>query len=229
MKSLILKALMHPRIAPIVLNVMMRLHGYIYDLCGVLAVCVNSGIHPKHRILRYKEWFLDHLNSNDVVLDIGSNTGSMLLLMAEKCTYVYGVEVDPELAKKAKKLCQKDNVEILIGDATIFDYACCKPITCVTLSNVLEHIENRVDFLKRIITVVMWDKSNPKKFLIRVPTIERDWLSVYKYEAEVEYRLDRTHHIEHTRCQFLDELSQAGLRLESLETRFGEYYAVCYG
>ena len=220
---------MHPRIAPTALRVAMRLHGYLYDICGILAVCVNGGIHPKHRILLYKEWFLDRIAPSDVVLDVGSNTGSMPFLMANKCRYVYGIEIDPSLAKNAEQLCKKANIEILTGDATAYDYTFCKSITCVTLSNVLEHIENRVDFLRRILSAVVWSNQTSKKFLIRVPALERDWLSVYKKEMGVDYRLDRTHVVEHTHQQLLDELAQAGLQIESLETRYGEYYLVCYG
>ncbi len=220
---------MHPRVAPTAMQVVMRLHNLLYALCGVLAVSVNRGIHPKHRILRYKEWFLDRIEASDVVLDIGSNTGAMPLLMAKKCRYVYGIEIDPALAKKAAEICQIANIEILTGDATVYDYKFCEPITCVTLSNVLEHIENRVDFLRRIVSVVAWNKSNSKKFLIRVPALERDWLSVYKKEVGVEYRLDRTHAIEHTFQQIRDEIAEAGLQIESLEARFGEYYLVCHG
>ena len=164
-----------------------------------------------------------------MVLDVGSNTGAMPFLMADKCRHVYGIEIDPSLAKKAGELCKKANIEILTGDATAYDYKFCKPITCVTLSNVLEHIESRVDFLKRIMSVVVWTNPTSKKFLIRVPALERDWLSVYKKEIGVEYRLDRTHVVEHTHQQILDELTEAGLQIESLETRFGEYYLVCYG
>jgi SAM-dependent methyltransferase len=220
---------MHPRVAPTALRVVMRLHNHIYDLCGILAVSVNSGIHPKHQILRYKEWFLDRIEVNDVVLDVGSNTGSMPLLMANKCRYVYGIEIDSSLAKKAAEICVKENIEILTGDATAYDYKFCKPITCVTLSNVLEHIENRVDFLRRIVSVVVWSNPASKKFLIRVPALDRDWLSVFKKEVGVEYRLDRTHAVEHTQQQIIEELAEAGLQIESIETRFGEYYLVCNG
>jgi hypothetical protein len=99
----------------------------------------------------------------------------------------------------------------------------------VTLSNVLEHIENRVDFLRRIVSVVVWSNPASKKFLIRVPALDRDWLSVFKKEVGVEYRLDRTHAVEHTQQQLVEELAEAGLHIESTETRFGEYYLVSNG
>lgn len=229
MKSLILTVLMQRRIAPWALRASMILHGYLYDLCGILAVSVNRGVHPKHRILRYKEWFLGKIDTNSVVLDVGSNTGSMPLLMAEKARYVYGIEIDPDLSTIARKKCPRPNVEFLTGDAITYSYNKCQPINCVTLSNVLEHIEDRVSFLKRLQQVVAWDGSTSRLFLIRVPAIERDWLSVYKQEVGVEYRLDRTHKVEHTRQQLQSELSAAGLQIKSFETRFGEYYVVCHG
>lgn len=229
MTSILLKILMHRRIAPVALRVAMRLHGRLYDLCGVLATSVNGGVHPKHRILRYKEWFLDRIEPGWVVLDVGSNTGAMPALLAQKAAHVYGIEIDPKLSEKARSRFSLPNVEFLTGDATKYCYADCLPVDCVTLSNVLEHIGNRVDFLQRLRHGIVWKNPAQRRFLIRVPAIERDWLSVYKQELGVEYRLDRTHEIEHTHQQLIDELTAAGLGVESFDTRFGEYYVVCHG
>ena len=221
--------LLNPRIAPTALRLMLTLHNKLYDLCGVLAVTTNGGVHPKHRLLRYKEWFLEQTAPEWVVLDIGSNSGAMPTLLAEKVQYVYGIEIDPQLSEIAK--CNNDitNVEFLTGDATIFDYSVCQPIDCVTLSNVLEHIRDRVGFLRALLARLPWRDVHNRTFLIRVPTIERDWLAAYKREVGVEYRLDRTHEIEHTRQELVAELESAGLTIASFEVRFGEYYAVCRG
>lgn len=229
MKSIVLRVLMHPRVAPMALRLAMRFHGLLYDLCGVLAVSVNDGVHPKHRILRYKEWFLERIETDFVVLDVGSNTGAMPALLAEKARHVYGIEIDPKLSEKARKKYPRDNVEFLTGDATTYDYGSCLPIDCVTLSNVLEHIENRVGFLERLRHGVAWRDPTLRRFLIRVPAIERDWLSVYKHELGVEYRLDRTHRIEHCQQQLRAELAEAGLTVDAFDTRFGEYYVICRG
>lgn len=220
---------MHPRIAPSALRLAMRLHGHLYDLCGILAVSVNDGVHPKHRILRYKEWFLDGIEADWVVLDVGSNTGAMPALLAGKARHVYGIEINEKLSEKARRKYQIANVDFLTGDATTYSYEGCLPIDCITLSNVLEHIENRVEFLKRLRHGITWRNPTRRLFLIRVPAIERDWLSVHKQELGVEYRLDRTHEIEHTRQQLMDELASAGLTVDAFDTRFGEYYAVCRG
>ena len=50
-------------------------------------------------------------------------------------------------------------------------------VSKVTLSNVLEHIEKRTSFLKKLIDAF---EDKDIKFLIRVPLITRDWLPVYK-------------------------------------------------
>jgi SAM-dependent methyltransferase len=221
--------LLNPRVAPAALRLVPTLHNKLYDLCGVLAVTTCGGVHPKHRLLRYKEWFLDQIAPEWVVLDIGSNTGAMPALLAEKAQYVYGIEIDPQLSEIAKRINDTTNVEFLTSDATTFDYSSCRPIDCVTLSNVLEHIRDRVGFIRSLLARLPWRDVNHRIFLIRVPTIERDWLAAYKKEVGVEYRLDRTHEIEHTRQELVAELEIAGLTITNFEVRFGEYYAVCRG
>lgn len=205
------------------------MHNLLYDLISLFAVELNDGVHPKHHILQYKEWFLNHIEADFVVLDIGSNTGAMPALIARKAQFVYGIEIDPKLTAIAKETYEMPNLEFLLGDATSYCYRSCRPINCVTLSNVLEHIDNRVNFLRQLQQELPWSKQKPRLFLIRVPTIERDWLSVYKKDLGLEYRLDRTHKVEHTRRLLAKELVAAGLKIVSIETRFGEYYVKCSG
>ena len=89
----------------------------------------------------------------------------------------------------------------------------------IILSNVLEHIEERVAFLKQV-------KNKASKFLIRVPMINRDWITPYKKELGVEYRLDPTHFIEYTMESFQDELEKAGFAVYSYTIQFGEIWAI---
>ena len=228
LRLLIRKVLFNKRIAPVALRVALHAHNFLYDLCGVLAVRVNEGIHPKHDLLQYKQWFLEHIQPEFVVLDVGSNTGAMPALFATKARRVYGIEINQRLTEIARQTNAATNVEYLTGDATTFDYSACAPLDCVTLSNVIEHIDNRVEFLQMLRTKLPWH-SDRATFLIRVPTIERDWLSVYKKSLGIEYRLDRTHTIEHTKQEFLVEIAAAGLEIEEMDVRFGEYYVVCHG
>jgi len=95
------------------------------------------------------------------------------------------------------------------------------------LSNVLEHIEHRVIFLKKIIKQIPWGTKSNKVILIRVPMIDRDWISVYKKQVGVEYRLDKTHYTEYTYSQLKDELSKSNIIITNSHVRFGELYAIC--
>ena len=57
--------------------------------------------------------------------------------------------------------------------------------------------------------------------------IDRDWLSVYKKNIGIDYRLDPTHFTEYTLSDFQKEIKDANLELESYKIRFGEIYAIC--
>jgi 2-polyprenyl-3-methyl-5-hydroxy-6-metoxy-1,4-benzoquinol methylase len=226
-KLTVLKFLTNRCVAPTVLRWAMRLHNMLYDLCGLLAISVNNGAHPKHRQLRYPEWFCERIEPEWVVIDVGCNKGSMAALMSAKAQFVYGIEIIPRLFEEAQETYSACNLQFLLGDATVFDYGSCQQIDCVTLSNVLEHIDERVQFINRLRTCLPWRNPQQCWFLIRVPTIERDWLAVYKKELGVEHRLDRTHEIEHTREELFKELADAGLTIKSFDVRFGEFYVVC--
>jgi len=192
-----------------------------------MAVQINNGIHPKHRIMQYKEWFLDNLNSSDTVLDVGCNTGMMPEFLSYKVSFVYGIEIEQKHIVLAKEYRKKYNIEYICADATNYDYSNCLAIDVVTLSNVLEHIEYRVMFLKKLIQQITWRDSDNKRILIRVPMVDRDWLVLYKQECNVESRLDNTHFVEYTLDQFKSELMQSDINLLSYHIKFGELYAIC--
>lgn len=151
----------------------------------------------------------------------------MVNKLSDKAQYVYGIEINENLYNEAKLKIQKPNVEFICFDATIYDYSLCKDLTVLTLSNVLEHIENRVDFLKNIVKQIKWNSEFHKKILIRVPMIDRDWITVYKKQIGVEYRLDKTHYTEYTYLQLKEELKKSNIEILSHYIQFGELYAVC--
>lgn len=153
-KRIIYKILIPPPFPKLLIRPILRLHGFCYGLAGPMASQIENGVHPKHRIMRYKEWFLDNIGENDVVLDVGCNMGMMPEVMSKKAAFVYGIEINSKLIAEAKAKRQKNNIEFICADATTYDYTQCRPIQCITLSNVLEHIENRVDFLRKLIRQV---------------------------------------------------------------------------
>jgi len=203
----------------------LNLHSMSYTLSGYLAITLNDGMHPKHRIMKYKEWFVDNIEKGCTVLDVGCNTGTMPEVMSQKAGYVYGIEIVEKHIQEAIEKHQQPNIEFICDDATTYDYSNCKAIDLVTLSNVLEHIEDRVRFLEKLSIQIKW--KDKKRFLIRVPMIDREWIAIYKKELGLEYRLDRTHFIEYTYDSFVRELEESNVNIISSHIRFGEIYAIC--
>lgn len=227
MKKIILHFLKISGLETIVIRLLLILDNKIYDWVSRLSIMNNGAIHPKHHIIRYENWFKENIHQGDVVVDIGSNEGVLSLALATVAKKVYGIEIDKKLHLGAKNKIQKSNIEWIHADATTFDYTKIEKIDVITLSNVLEHIEHRSDFLKKILNQTVWKNPENKRVLIRVPMLDRDWLAVYKKEMGVEWRLDRTHFTEYTLTSFQEELRTVGLSIEKHHICFGELYADC--
>ena len=222
-----IKKILYNKISSFLLiKLILKIHNLTYKLAAIFGTNL-SGYHPKHDIIKYKEWFSSNISKEDIVLDIGCNTGMMVETMSFKAKYVYGIEIEEKFINQAKTLRQRDNISYICADATVFNYSELSQINVITLSNVLEHIEDRVFFLKNIISQINWKNLNEKKILIRVPMIEREWITLYKKKLGVEYRLDNTHYIEYTFDQFQREISLSGLYITSHKISFGEICAIC--
>ncbi len=214
-------------LAKLLIKPILKLHNLTYMFSGIYANILNDGVHPKFHIIKYNDWFFKNIEDNWNVLDIGCNTGGLAYHLSKKANKVYGIEIVEKLVHEAKRIRQKNNIEYIYADATIYNYSNCDPIDCVTLSNVLEHIEMRIEFLSKVKEAVQWKNENKKFFLIRVPMINRDWITIYKKDLGVEWRLDRTHYIEYTAEIFKREIDASGLQILNIEVKFGEIYAVC--
>ncbi|MFA7209281.1 MAG: class I SAM-dependent methyltransferase [Parcubacteria group bacterium] len=201
----------------LLLKFFIALHNFSYKAISSLVVRIHDGQHPKHDIMRYHDFFVNNITRGDVVLDIGCGNGSVAHDISKKAAQVFAIDIEEEKITVAKKKFQNDNLEYILGDATTYNFKA--EFDVIILSNVLEHIENRIEFLLKI-------KRLAKKILIRVPLLTRDWLPVYKKEGGFEYRLDNTHFIEYTEKNFKEELEKSGLEIENYYVKFGELYAI---
>jgi hypothetical protein len=95
-----------------------------------------------------------------------------------------------------------------------------KTFSVVVLSNILEHIEDRLFFLDKI-----RDKVNPRKILIRVPFYKRDWKVPMKKELGISYFNDPGHYVEYTEDGLREELARAGYSITEKIIRWGEIWA----
>lgn len=197
---------------------MIWLNNVSYSIISSLAVRLNHGHHPKHRIMKYDQFFIDNIGKNDSVIDIGCGNGYLTYQIAKKAKFVAAIDLNPKNILVAKKRFTANNIDYKIADATKiqeFD----QKFDVIVLSNVLEHLDNRVWFLKKV-------KTLAPKILIRVPMIDRDWLTIYKKHHKCSYRLDPTHKTEYTIMSFTKETKSAGLEIEDYSIHFGEIWAI---
>ncbi len=195
----------------------------IYLMQGAAAVEAEGGLHPKHRLMRYHDFFVERVGRGERVLDLGCGNGAVAASIAGRAgAVVAGMDWNEKTLAKARATAVQrgempDRVRFCVGDITKdraegeFDV--------IVLSNVLEHLEDRAELLRR------WRQwYGAARFLIRVPAFDREWRVPYKRELQVEWRLDDTHETEYTREQLEAELAEAGLRIEQCEARWGEYW-----
>ncbi|HLO18486.1 MAG TPA: sulfotransferase [Anaerolineales bacterium] len=222
LEKLLLDIVMHRvrRLSPpAALQFLFRLDAALYSLQKYSAVIYGDGIHPKHRHMKYHDFFTNRIGKTDRVLDIGCGIGAVAFDVAEKTgAYVVGMDINEENIKIACERFRNPNLEFRVGDA--LETLPAEGFSTVILSNVLEHLPKRPDFLKRIQQTI-----HPQRILIRVPLFERDWRVPLKKEVGVEWRLDSTHETEYTLESFDAELHEAGLTKDYLEVRWGEIWA----
>lgn len=222
-KKMVATIIKHPWFVKNFLISALKLHNLSYQIAGMLSAELEpDGLHPKHRLIRYHDWFAERLITEWNVLDIGCGNGALAYDMKAACRSVTAIDIDQANIQKARKMFSREGITYICADA--LDYPFKQKFEAIVLSNVLEHIDKRVDFLKMVFA--NQDANNPPVLLLRVPMITRDWISMYKKEVNVEWRLDYTHCTEYTLEQVFSELKQAGLIVESYDVQFGEFYGV---
>ncbi len=217
-KALIKVVIKRPCLARRLVTLLLRLHNFSYKGIGFLSQYLEvECMHPKHRIMGYHDWFTRHIKSNWFVLDIGCGNGALTFDISKVARKVMGVDIEENNINIAREKCKGDNVELICGDIStcVIDFEA----DCVVLSNVLEHIEDRLNFLEEL-------KKISSRFLIRVPMFNRDWITPYKKEMDIEWRLDNTHYTEYTQESFYEEMQNAGMAIREQEIMWGEIYSV---
>lgn len=199
-----------------------RIEEKLHWIINERAMAYGEGIHPKHRLTRYHDFFVSNIPAGSKVLDIGCGYGAVARSIAKGVpgSRVTGVEINDARVAQARAGESLPNLDFIQADAR----TSLPPEKCdvVVLSNILEHIETRVDFLKDILRQVQ-----PGRVLIRVPLFERDWSMPMRKELGINYFSDDEHFIEHRLDEFVAEVRAAGLEPSGIQTFWGEIWADC--
>ena len=186
------------------------------------ATAYGNGVNPKHRLTNYHAFFVERIPEGSRVLDIGCGIGAVARSIAEGVpgVHVTGIDADARTLIQAQAQALPTNLNFIVGDARRDLPA--EHWDVIVLSNVLEHVEDRVGLLRRLI-----ERHAPGRLLIRVPLFERHWHLPLRRELGIGYFSDPTHEIEHTLEQFDAEIAAAGLITVERLTQWGEIWARC--
>jgi len=202
------------------LRALLALHDELFRRIDVLAVELDGGVHAKHRIMRYHDFFVDRVHEGESVLDVGCGKAELAHDLVERAgVNVTGVDVNRSSLDFAREHFASDRLQLVEADARTWEPG--RSFDAIVLSNVLEHIADRVGLLQRLTAV-----ARPKRFLIRVPVLERDWAVGLRRDLGIFHFSDPTHETEYDREQLVSELSAADLETTEIVQRWGELWAV---
>lgn len=194
-------------------------NAFIETLINERALFYNNGVHPKHRLMDYHQFFISNISPNDKILDIGCGYGEVAFSIARKFpnTKILGLDIDKDRLSQAIKNNKYKNLNFVNQDLTKVQIS--DQYDVLILSNVLEHIDKRVFFLRKIIK-----NTNIKKILIRIPAFERSWMIPFMKELNINYFSDIEHFIEHTKEEIIQELEDSNLYIIDIQSIWGEYW-----
>jgi SAM-dependent methyltransferase len=182
------------------------------------AIEYGDGVHVKHRLMKYHDFFVDRIGQGERVLDVGCGYGAVAHSIATRAgARVTGIDLDSRNIAQAQRFAGPQ-LTFVQGEAPRdlkwehFDV--------VVLSNVLEHVEARPAFLQQL-----RDKASPSRLLIRVPMIDREWRVPLRAELGLYRYSDPTHFTEYTRDGFEREMAEAGFAVTHLQVNWGEIWA----
>lgn len=192
------------------------------DLAGLIdetGMRYEGGVHPKHRLTRYHDFFVERVRPGERVLDVGCGYGAVAHSVASRAgARVVGIDLDARNVAEARRRFPHPELSFVAGDAVL--HVPEGPFDVVMASNVVEHIERRVAFYRDLQARV-----SPRRWLVRVPMVDRDWRVALRRELGLPYFSDRSHYTEYTRASFDAEVAEAGLIVAHLQVSWGEIWA----
>jgi SAM-dependent methyltransferase len=183
------------------------------------AIRYDGGVHVKHRLTGYHDFFVERVRPEERVLDIGSGKGELAHDLAVRAgADVTGIDVKGPSLAFARERFRHERLRFLERNA--LEALPDGPFDAVVLSNVVEHLDARVDLLGRIAR-----ELRPRCVLIRVPAEDRHWHVPLRRELGLSWFSDPSHVVEYDLRRLTAELHEAGLEPVEVQSRWGELWA----
>ncbi|CAN5167355.1 hypothetical protein BH18ACT12_BH18ACT12_19000 [soil metagenome] len=182
------------------------------------AIDYDGGVHAKHRLTRYHDFFVDRIELGERVLDVGCGKGELAHEIAERAgANVTAIDASPWMLEFARKRFAHPRVTYVQAD--VVGYQPSEPVDVAVLSNVLEHIAQRVELLR-----ALREGVGAKRLLIRVPVLERDWTVPLRREVGLPHFSDPEHQVEYDQQLLHDELAAADWEMGEPRLVWGEIW-----
>ena len=143
------------------MRILLRADDFLTKCINRLAIEYDGGVHVKHRLMKYHDFFVERISPGERVLDVGCGYGAVAYSVASRAgAVVVGIDLRAENIVKARQLFQHPNLSFLQGD--VLRGLPKESFDVIMLSNILEHIEQRVEFL-----TIVHERLSPQRCLIR--------------------------------------------------------------
>ncbi len=200
------------------LRQLLEIYGDAYVGMDRGAVDYGQGEHPKHRLTRYHDFFVERIGGDERVLDVGCGIGSVARDVAERSgATVVGIDTSPWALATARS--QFAHPRVTYVEADVLTYEPDAPFDVAILSNVLEHVGPRKELLQ-----ALRERDGVSRLLVRVPSLERDWTVPLRRELGLSYFSDPDHELEYTVELLRDELRAAGWEMGEPILAWGEIW-----
>ena len=174
----------------------------------------DDPIHPKHLIQIRSPWYLDYVDKESIVLDIGCNNGQHTIKIAAYCKQVFAFDYDPRMLKLALNHVRRSgysNVIIQQADAeSRLPYHSSKFHRVVFL-DVLEHLNNRDKIMQEIYRVL----KPAGLLLLSIPNRNTHWKLVQK-NLGINYYSDPDHKVEYSDVEIKNFLKENGFKVQNI-------------
>jgi SAM-dependent methyltransferase len=197
---------------------LLELHQDTYEGADRGAIAYDRGVHAKHRLMRYHDFFVERIRAGERVLDVGCGKGELAHDIAERAgATVVAVDASPWMLEFARERFAHPRVTYVQADAAEFvpDH----PVDVAVLSNVLEHIGPRERMLR-----ALREQAGARRLLVRVPVADRDWTVPLRRELGLPHFSDPEHKLEYDAELLRGELEGAGWRMDEPILRWGEIW-----
>ena len=173
----------------------------------------DASSHPWRR--ESANFILDRITPSDSILDLGCGDGALSALLGKKAGRVLGVDGMPERIAFARSNYSSPAIQFEISELTEFVLKTEERFGAILLSNVIEHLDNPCEILRRC-------RRNAAALYVEVPDFECSLTNLYRVDLRrsIIYT-DNDHVREFDRSEVRALLQESGWAVASEDHRHG--------